>query len=53
MEKEVLRISGLNYSYAGGRRQLFNGLTLSLLENRIYGLLGKRPTSRPSPVDLV
>ncbi len=53
MEKEVLRISGLNYSYAGGRRQLFNGLTLSLLENRIYGLLGKNGTGKSTLLYLI
>ena len=37
----MIQIQNISYKYAGADSLVFDGLSLSLEENRIYGLLGR------------
>ena len=37
----MIEVKNLVFSYPGSKHKVFDGLNLTLKENRIYGLLGK------------
>lgn len=49
----MIHIENLTFSYPGSRRKVFDGLSLELGENRIYGLLGKNGTGKSTLLYLI
>lgn len=49
----MIQIKDLAFSYPGSSHRVFDGLSLELEENRIYGLLGKNGTGKSSLLYLI
>ena len=42
----MIEVKNISFKYAGGKRLVFDDFSLTLEENRIYGLLGKNGTGK-------
>ncbi len=42
----MISVNNINFKYAGQKRLVFDNFSLTLEENRIYGLLGKNGTGK-------
>lgn len=49
----MIQIKNINFKYAGQKDHVFNGFSLSLEQNRIYGLLGKNGTGKSTLLYLI
>ena len=49
----MIEVKNMSYRYAGSRHQVFRDFSLSLHENRIYGLLGKNGTGKSTLLYLI
>ena len=49
----MIHIENLKYKYQGARQYVFNGLSLNLEDNNIYGLLGKNGTGKSTLLYLI
>lgn len=51
--KVMIEISNLSYRYAGTKRNIFDGFSLNIESNNIYGLLGKNGTGKSTLLYLI
>ena len=49
----MIQIKNINFKYAGQKDHVFNDFSLSLEQNRIYGLLGKNGTGKSTLLYLI
>lgn len=49
----MIQVNELTFSYPGSKHNVFEGLSLQLNENRIYGLLGKNGTGKSTLLYLI
>jgi ABC-2 type transport system ATP-binding protein len=49
----MINISHINFKYAGQKEPVFSDFSLQLMENRIYGLLGKNGTGKSTLLYLI
>ena len=49
----MIQINNINFKYAGQKTPVFNDFSLSLEQNRIYGLLGKNGTGKSTLLYLI
>lgn len=49
----MIEINNLNYSYANGKKQVFDNFSLTIAEDGIYGLLGKNGVGKSTLLNLV
>lgn len=49
----MIKVSNVNYHYAGSRHKVFENFSVELTENRIYGLLGKNGTGKSTLLYLI
>lgn len=49
----MIQIKNISFKYAGQKDHVFNGFSLSLEQNRIYGLLGKNGTGKSTLLYLI
>lgn len=49
----MINVNNISFKYAGQKRLVFDGFSLQLEENRIYGLLGKNGTGKSTLLYLI
>ncbi len=49
----MIQINNLNYSYAKGKKQVFDNFSLTIAEEGVYGLLGKNGVGKSTLLNLV
>ena len=49
----MINVNNINFKYAGQKRLVFDNFSLTLEENRIYGLLGKNGTGKSTLINLL
>ena len=49
----MIEVKNLVFSYPGSKHKVFDGLNLTLKENRIYGLLGKNGMGKSTLLYLI
>ena len=42
----MIEVKDIKFKYKGGKALVFDGFSLQLAENRVYGLLGKNGTGK-------